>query len=169
MNGVWSTFSSRRRNASGPSRWRRRDAETPRRRFGREYVQRVTTLTEALDELDSSVRTEEQRGAWIVTGRDTSDRGVSIRLTEMSQSVAPALRNELPDGDHFPSLWDWSDAPAGRLLMVDREQTLVSVLVVGDGNHPPEPRDETAIWGRERRTAVVLRAPFTWQLDADRE
>jgi len=100
-----------------------------------------------------------------------SDRGVSIRLAEMSQSTENRLDRTVPGAQLFESLWDWSDTPAGRLLMVDQEKTLVSVLVPGDGEYPPEPRDETAIWGTGRTNSlvVVLRALFTWQLDDDRE
>lgn len=100
-----------------------------------------------------------------------SDRGVSIRLAEMSQSTETRLERDVPDADLFESLWDWSDTPAGRLLMVDREKTLVSVLVDGNGDHPPEPRDETAIWGTGQTNSlvVVLKALFTWQLDTGRE
>jgi hypothetical protein len=75
----------------------------------------------------------------------------------------------VPGAELFDSLWDWSDDPAGRLLLVDRDQTLVSVLVPDDGDYPPEPRDETAIWGSGATNSlvVVLRAMFTWQLDGD--
>jgi hypothetical protein len=55
--------------------------------------------------------------------------------------------------------------------MVDEEETLVSVLVDGEGDHSPEPRDETAIWGSGSTNGlvVVLKAMFTWQLDNNRE
>lgn len=100
-----------------------------------------------------------------------NDRGVSIRFAEMSQSVEARLELDFPDAQLFESMWDWSDTPAGRLLMVDQQKTLVSVLVDGNGEHPPEPRDETAIWGTGQTNSlvVVLKALFTWQLDADRE
>jgi sugar-specific transcriptional regulator TrmB len=100
-----------------------------------------------------------------------SDRGVSIKLAAMSQSTEATFRDEVPGAQPFESLWDWSDTPAGRLLMVDQEKTLVSVLVPGEGDHPPAPRDETAIWGTgpTNSLVVVLRALFTWQLDGDRE
>jgi sugar-specific transcriptional regulator TrmB len=96
-----------------------------------------------------------------------SDRGVSVRLAEMSQSAESQFEQTVPDAQLFESLWDWSDTPAGRLLMVDREKTLVSVLVDGTGEHPPEPRDETAIWGSgpSNSLVVVLKTLFTWQLD----
>lgn len=50
--------------------------------------------------------------------------------------------------------------------MIDREKTLVSVLIPGDGECPPEPRDETAICGSGEANGLmmVLRALFTWQL-----
>ncbi|WP_371727482.1 TrmB family transcriptional regulator sugar-binding domain-containing protein [Haloarcula sp. CBA1122] len=100
-----------------------------------------------------------------------SDRGVSIRLAEMSQSVEARLEQDVPYAQLFESLWDWSDTPAGRLLMVDQNKTLVSVLVDGNGEHPPEPRDETAIWGAGQTNSlvVVLKALFTWQLDNNRD
>ena len=100
-----------------------------------------------------------------------SDRGVPIHLAEMSQSAEATIHAELPEAELFESLWDWSDTPAGRLLMVDGERTLVSVLVPGNGDHPPDPWDETAIWGSgdTNSLVVVLKAMFTWQLDGDRE
>jgi sugar-specific transcriptional regulator TrmB len=100
-----------------------------------------------------------------------NDHGVSIRLAEMSQSVESQLEQELPGAQLFESVWDWSDTPAGRLLMVDQNKTLVSVLVDGNGEHPPEPRDETAIWGAGQTNGlvVVLKALFTWQLDNNRD
>jgi hypothetical protein len=99
-----------------------------------------------------------------------SDRGVTIRLAGMSPAATDRIRDELPEAELFDSMWNWSDTPAGRLLMVDRERTLVSVLVDGNGEHPPEPFDETAIWGSGAANGlvVVLRALFTWQLDGNR-
>jgi len=100
-----------------------------------------------------------------------SDRGITIRLAGMSPAATDRIRDELPEARSFESTWDWSDTPAGRLLMVDGKQTLVSVLVDGNGDHPPEPLDETAIWGAGAANGlvVVLRALFTWQLDENRE
>lgn len=73
------------------------------------------------------------------------------------------LRDGVPGAESFDSLWDWSETPAGRLLVVDQEKTLASVLVPGAGDHPPKPRDETAIWGTGSTNGlvVVLRAMFT--------
>jgi hypothetical protein len=50
---------------------------------------------------------------------------------------------------------------------VDRERTLVSVLV--DGDSPPASLDETAIRGTRPANGpvVVLRTLFTWQLDGN--
>ncbi len=99
--------------------------------------------------------------------REASDRGVSIRFAGMSEAASVELTEEVPDAETFESLWDWSDTPAARLLMVDQRKTLVSVLVSGEGEHPPEPQDETAIWGSGSGNGlvVVLKAMFTWQLD----
>ncbi|WP_418285083.1 TrmB family transcriptional regulator [Halorubrum sp. DTA46] len=192
---------------SSPKRYWAISTETAGRHFGQEYEHRVTSLTDALDTLDSGNHTTEQRGVWTVVGRDTvservidfistaddeivymtaeevlseeiaeslsraSDRGVSVRLAEMSRSAQDRLERKVPDAQLFESLWDWSDTPAGRLLMVDQEQTLVSVLVDGNGEHPPEPRDETAIWGTGATNSlvVILKTVFTWQLNNNRE
>jgi len=101
---------------------------------------------------------------------DASARGVTIRLAGMSSTATARIRDELPGAETFESMWNWSDTPAGRLLMVDRERTLVSVLVAGGGDHPPEPLDETAIWGsgEVNGLVIVLRTLFTWQLDGNR-
>lgn len=103
--------------------------------------------------------------------RRMSTQGVSIRLAEMAQSTKKRLDEEIPEAEVFESLWDWSETPAGRLLMVDRETTLVSVLISGNGDHPPEPRDETAIWGSGAANGlvVVLKTMFTWELGETRE
>ncbi|MFC6613658.1 TrmB family transcriptional regulator [Halopenitus salinus] len=192
---------------SNPKRFWAISTETAGRHFEQEYDRRVTALTDALDGLETTNRSSQQRGVWTVTGRETvaervvdlisaaddevvymtaeellteeiveslaraSDDGVSIRLAEMSDGTEDRLERTVPGARPFESLWDWSDTPAGRLLMVDRERTLVSVLVDGNGEHPPEPRDETAIWGAGRTNSlvVVLKALFTWQLDDDHD
>ncbi|WP_229110949.1 TrmB family transcriptional regulator [Halapricum desulfuricans] len=99
--------------------------------------------------------------------QDASARGVTVNLAGVSNPVRDRIREEVPDVETFESLWDWSDTPAGRLLMIDREQTLVSVLVNGDDAVPSDPRSETAIWGTGETNSlvVVLKAIFTWQLD----
>ena len=193
-------------NHSSPKRFWAISTESAGRHFEQEFTHRVEALTEALDGLESTERTEEQRGVWTVTGRTpvservrefietatdevvymtvgelltdeilaalrtADERGVSIQLAEMSQSVEADIRDEVPGAETFDSLWVWSKTPAGRLLMVDQEKTLVSVLAPGDGDHPPEPRDETAIWGKGMTNSlvVVLKAVFTWQLDGTR-
>lgn len=67
------------------------------------------------------------------------------------------------------SLWVWSDTPAGRLLMVDGEKTLVSVLANGQelsSTDARSDRSETAVWGSGRNNSlvVVLLAIFTRRL-----
>ncbi len=135
-------------------------------------AERVVDLISTADDEVVYMTAEELLTEKIVESLSTvSDRGVSIRLAEMSQFTEDRLDQEIPDAQLFESLWDWSDTPAGRLLMVDREKTLVSVLVDASGEHPPEPRDETAIWGAGATNSlvVVLKAMFTWQLDNNRE
>ena len=60
-------------------------------------------------------------------------------------------------------MWNWPETPTDRLPMVDRERTLVSVLVDGAGDHPPTRRRSGAANG----LVVVLQA--LWQLEDGRE
>jgi len=181
-------------------------AETAARQFEQAHTHRVNVLLESLAGLETTPRTEEQRGVWTVSGRDAvterlvefvdgaddeiifmsvealltdrvverlhaaTERGVTVRLAGISEPVEAEIRESVTGAEGFDSLWDWSDDPAGRLLLVDRERTLVSVLVPGDGDSPPDPREETAIWGSGETNSlvVVLRAMFTWQLAGDR-
>lgn len=89
----------------------------------------------------------------------------------MEETVEADIREAVPEAELFESLWDWTDAPAGRILMVDQEKTLVSVLVPGDGSDGEHPRDETAIWGTGATNSlvVVVKALFTWHLNGTRE
>lgn len=97
--------------------------------------------------------------------RAASDRGVDIKLAGMAEAAEADLESIVPEADQFDSLWDWSNDPAGRLLLVDRRQTLVSVLL-DNGEDDGTPRDETAIWGSGETNSlvVVLQAMFTWTL-----
>lgn len=103
--------------------------------------------------------------------RAATDRDVRIRLAGLSPDVRANIQREIPGAEEFESIWEWSDMPAGRLLMVDQEKTLASVLVADDDEHPSEPRTETAIWGTGETNSlvVVLNALFTWQLVGTRD
>jgi len=96
--------------------------------------------------------------------RSAVDRGVAVRVSGMDFSATDGSDDRLPDGCGFESPRTWTGVPAGRLLMVDRRRTLASVLVDGDGEHPPSARDETAIWGAGETNSlvVVLKAMFGW-------
>lgn len=96
--------------------------------------------------------------------RAATDRGVTVQLAGLEPSVEERLQEALPDATLFESMWGWTDTPAGRVLLVDGERTLASVLLERDGDHP---RDETAIWGSGEHNSlvVVLKAMFTWQVD----
>jgi sugar-specific transcriptional regulator TrmB len=98
--------------------------------------------------------------------RGAAERGVRISLGGVSSDVQARIRDEIPGAKLFESLWVWSDTPAGRLMMIDETQTLVSVLVNGPDAAPTDPRAETAIWGSGETNSlvVVLKAIFTWQL-----
>jgi sugar-specific transcriptional regulator TrmB len=98
---------------------------------------------------------------------EAAERGVSIKLAGVSNEVQDQLQDDIPGTTMFESLWVWSDTPAGRLMMVDGEKTLVSALVNGVDSDPADPRGETAIWGEGETNSlvVVLKAIFTWRLD----
>ncbi|WP_148416242.1 TrmB family transcriptional regulator [Haloferax sp. KTX1] len=100
---------------------------------------------------------------------EAARRGVTIRLAGVSPDVQDTLHEEIPDAELFDTLWVWSDTPAGRLMMVDGTQTLVSVLVNGRDAVPSDSRSETAIWGAGETNSLVavLRAIFTWRLEND--
>jgi len=97
-------------------------------------------------------------------------RDVTIHLGGVSADIRRQLQAEIPGAELFESLWLWSDTPAGRLMMTDGTQTLVSALVNGEDAALADPRSETAIWGAGETNSlvVVLKAIFTWRLrDAD--
>jgi sugar-specific transcriptional regulator TrmB len=98
---------------------------------------------------------------------DAAERGVSIKLGGVSTDVQEHIQDRIPGATMFESLWVWSDTPAGRLMMVDGEKTLVSALVNGVDASRSDSRSETAIWGEgETNTLVaVLKAIFTWRLE----
>ena len=102
---------------------------------------------------------------------EAAERGISVELGGVSPSVQERVQSDIPDASMFESLWLWSDTPAGRLLMIDREKTLVSVIVNGHDDDPDDPRSETAIWGEgpTNSLVVVLKAIFTWRLDELKE
>ena len=99
------------------------------------------------------------------------DRGVSIKLGGVSDSVQGRIQDDIPNATMFESLWVWSDTSAGRLMMVDSERTLVSALTNGADASPTDPRSETAIWGEGETNSlvVVLKAIFAWRLDSQNE
>jgi len=98
--------------------------------------------------------------------RAAAERGVAISLGGVSSDVQAQIQDDIPGAELFESLWVWSGTPAGRLMMVDGTQTLVSVLVNGTDAAPTDPRSETAIWGTGETNSlvVVLKAIFTWRL-----
>jgi predicted transcriptional regulator len=100
---------------------------------------------------------------------DAAERGVTVTLGGVSGAVRDRIEAEIPGAELFESLWVWSDTPAGRLMMVDGTQTLVSVRVNGADAAPTDPRSETAIWGTGETNSlvVVLKAIFTWRLGND--
>lgn len=100
---------------------------------------------------------------------DAAARGVSVKLGGVSADVQARIQDEIPGAVMFESLWVWSETPAGRLMMIDGRKTLVSALVNGVDATASDPRSETAIWGEGETNSLVavLKAVFTWRLDAD--
>ena len=95
--------------------------------------------------------------------RAADDRGVRVGLAPTDDAVRRRIRAAVGAVETVDTTWDPTETPAGRVLLVDREQTLASVLVQdGTGG-----REETAIWGSGRTNSlvVVLRATFAPGLD----
>jgi len=88
-------------------------------------------------------------------------RGVEIYLAGVSAETQERIQAEIPSAELFETLWEWSDTPAGRLVMIDEETILVSALTAHSAVK------ETAIWGSGERNSlvVVLKAIFTWRLN----
>lgn len=154
------------------------DLSTPERSSEQRGVWTVTGHKTVEERVTDFVATAEDEVVFMTVGdllsdeivdalRAASDRGVTIQLAEMAQSTEDRLEEKIPTAKLFESIWDWSETPAGRLLLVDQEKTLVSVLV-DDGNGG---RQETAIWGSGTTNSlvVVLQMIFTWQLNGTRE
>lgn len=95
--------------------------------------------------------------------RDADDRGLDIYIGGISDSVQDRLRDAVPSAMLFETVWEWTDTPAGSLLITDRQTALVSVRVGTESDD----REEVAIWGNGHRNSlvIILRAIFTWQLE----
>jgi sugar-specific transcriptional regulator TrmB len=94
-----------------------------------------------------------------------TERGVDVNVAGVSPTVEERIEERVPSTSVFESLWDWSKAGAGSLLVTDERTALVSVL--RDDAEAGTP-DETAIWGsgEQNNLVVVLRTLFTQQLGA---
>ena len=135
---------------------------------GEAVTDRVLNSVRTADETVAFATAEDLLTDGVVEAlRSATDRGVRVRLVEPSRPSDRAVRDAVPGAEPFESLWDWHEIPVGRLLIVDGQWTLVSVLATGDES-PPVP-DETAIWGSgdENGLVAVLRALFAWQAGDD--
>jgi sugar-specific transcriptional regulator TrmB len=95
--------------------------------------------------------------------RTAEDRGVRVGLAPTDDAVRRRVRGAVEAVETVETSWDPTETPAGRVVLVDRERTLASVLVEdGAGG-----REETAIWGSGETNSlvVVLRATFAPGLD----
>lgn len=126
------------------------------REFIEEAEGRIVLMT--IDELLTDTHIDALREA-------AEDRDVEVYIAGISPDSEARIRDEVPSVELFESLWEWSETPAGRLLVTDSETALVSALVDEHTTHVDE---ETAIWGRGERNSlvVVLRAIFTWRLES---
>jgi sugar-specific transcriptional regulator TrmB len=131
---------------------------------GREAVaERTVQFVREADDEVAFVTVEELLTDGVVDAlRAAGQRGVSIRVAGVADGVEARIRDEVPGVEPFESLWEHTDIPAGRLLLVDRERTLVSVLAE---NGVPE-REETAVWGSGEYNGlvVVVKGVFAWEL-----
>jgi sugar-specific transcriptional regulator TrmB len=96
------------------------------------------------------------------------DRGLNTYIGGVSDDVRDRIQDAVPSATLFETLWEWADTPAGTLLITDKQTALVSVRIE---DVETEDTEEVAIWGTGHRNSlvVVLRAIFTWQLEAQGE
>jgi sugar-specific transcriptional regulator TrmB len=96
------------------------------------------------------------------------ERGVDLYVAGVSDGVQARIEEAVPSATLFETLWEWADSPAGTLLIVDEQTALVSVRLDERQSAVDDSREETAIWGSGQYNSlvVVLRAIFTWRLDA---
>ena len=101
---------------------------------------------------------------------EAAARGVDIYLAGISGTTQERIQRRIPSATVFETLWEWSEAGAGSLLIADQHTALVSVLDPAENGNGGTPT-ETAIWGTGERNSlvVVLRSIFTWRLDHDEE
>ena len=140
----------------------------------RAVTDRVIEFFDAADEEIVYMTIEELLTDELLAALERADeRGVSIKLGGVSPDVQERIRAAVPEAELFESLWVWSDTPTGRLLLVDRERTLIGVVRSANGERSEtEARRgnesaETAIWGAgdTNGLVVVLRAVFAWRLE----
>ncbi|PSQ36976.1 TrmB family transcriptional regulator [Halobacteriales archaeon SW_10_66_29] len=100
--------------------------------------------------------------------QNADDRGLDIYIGGISDDVRDRIQDAVPSATLFETLWEWTDTPAGTLLITDEQTALVSVRVE---EVETEDTEEVAIWGTGHRNSlvVVLRAIFTWQLETYEE
>ena len=96
--------------------------------------------------------------------RNADDQGLDIYIGGISDDVRDRIQDAVPSATLFETLWEWTDTPAGTLLITDKQTALVSVRVE---EVETEATEEVAIWGTGHRNSlvVILRAIFTWQLE----
>lgn len=84
---------------SSPKQFWPVSVETTTRRFDREYTRTVDRLSEAVDDLESASRTEEQRGVRTVTGQDVvTDRVIEFIEGATDEVVYMTVEDLLTDG-----------------------------------------------------------------------
>ncbi|PSP87177.1 TrmB family transcriptional regulator, partial [Halobacteriales archaeon QS_4_66_20] len=100
--------------------------------------------------------------------RNADDRGLDIYIGGISDDVRDRIQDAVPSATLFETLWEWTDTPAGTLLITDKQTALLSVRVE---EVETEDTEEVAIWGTGHRNSlvVILRAIFTWQLETYEE
>lgn len=133
---------------------------------GRDAVSQrlITFIQEADDRIVYMTVDELLTEAHLQDLRAAEERDVSIHLAGISGTVQERIQEVVPSAELFETLWEWSDTPAGSLMIADDDTALVSVRVDDRSNGV----EETAIWGSGQRNSlvVVLRSIFAWRLGA---
>lgn len=83
-----------------------------------------------------------------------SDRDVAVVLAGLSESAYADIETAIPTAERFDTLWNRTDEPAGRVLLVDDEKALPSVIQLPRGRA----RGDSSL-GQRRKQRVRIRSP----------
>lgn len=120
-------------------------------------TERLLEFFDAAEERIVYLTAEDRLTPELVEGLGAAaDRGVSLKITGGSSARQEHIRTQLPQATVAESAWAWSETPAGRLMIVDGQKALVSVVATGANGSADGSQAETAIWGEGDTNSLVV-------------